>query len=83
METGPNRYAERFILAIDGQTYISHEENYSSPGKLVLPPFLFKRLRLLIRRLGGHIPILTSVYNSLTPNIGLDQPRDECISKCK
>lgn len=75
METGPNRYQERFILAIDGQTYISHEENYSSPGKLVLPSFRFKGLSLPIRRLGGHIPTLASVYNLLTPNIGLVQLR--------
>ncbi|WP_349507984.1 hypothetical protein, partial [Agrobacterium pusense] len=58
-----NRYAERFILAIDGQTYISHEENYSSPEKLVSPSFRFKGLILLIRRLGGHIATLASVYN--------------------
>ncbi len=83
MEAGQNRYAERFILAIDGQTYVSHEENYASPCKFVLPSFLFKGLRLLTRWWGGRIPTLASVYNSLTPNIGLVQFGDECISKSK
>ena len=83
METGPNGYAERFILAIDGQTYVSHEENYSSHGKFVLPSFLFKRLRILTKWLGGRITPLASFYNSLTPHIGLVQFGDECVSKSK